>query len=395
MGLEAVREDLHRRQVVGVVGVEHRPIVDRQRQVGRRPAARGQLQRNGGQPPLIVEADVVGGLEVMPLAGHDHVLVAIRTALGRAAGLHRDQGGGGGEQRGLRLLAAEAFAHAADLHGDGGVWAIQHARDQVLDLAGMLGRRPDVDVAVLARRGQGHLALEVEVVLAADRELALDPARRGGERGLGVAARHALRGLDLQVHGPSGGDVDGGRQILVLDDGQAGGGACGGDRDGGDGEQALAHAIDLASRRLTGSEQLVVVDHRADVVLAGDVLGGQHQHHAGRGADGREIQLGDLRMRAGAHAQVHVQQTGRLGNVVDIDRRARYVARGAVMRQGGVDALERGGLDDGGGGVSHARSPERCGSPHPSPGSPGTPCAAYSARSATGRPPRRACRSSA
>ena len=324
----------------------------------------------------------------MPLAGHDHVLVAVRTRLGRTAGLHGDQRGGGGEQRGLRLLAAEAAAHAAHLDGDAVVGLAQHAGDQMLDLGRVLGRGPDVDVAILARRGQRDLAFEVEVILAADRELALHAAGRGRQRGLGVAARHALAGLDLQVHLTRGCDVDGGRQLFVLDHGLGRGGAGGGDRGRGDGEQALADAVDLA-----GGEQLVVMDDGADIVLAGHVLGAEHQHHARRGADGRQVHPSDFGVRLGAHAEGDVQQARRLGHVVDIDRRARHVTRSAVMWQRRGYALEGRALDGSGGcGVSHERSPARHG--FPCPGSPGTPCAAYSSRSATGRRQRRACRSS-
>jgi hypothetical protein len=85
--------------------------------------------------------------------------------------------------------------------------------------------------------------------------------------------------------------VDGGRQVFVFDHGLGGGGAGGGDRGGGHGEQALADADHLAV-----GEQLVVADHRADVVLAGDVGGGQHEHHAGRGAHGRQVHRHDPRM---------------------------------------------------------------------------------------------------
>jgi hypothetical protein len=168
------------------------------------PQREAKVRARPVSTPLVVEPDVVVDLEVMPLAGHDHVLVAIGPSLGGATGLHRDQRGGGGEQRGLGLLAAEPAAHPAHLDGDRGMRAIQHAGDQVLDLAGVLGRRPDMDVAALARNGQRHLALEIEVVLAADGQMALQPVGRSRQRGGRVAARHALAPLDGQV-GVAGG----------------------------------------------------------------------------------------------------------------------------------------------------------------------------------------------
>ena len=69
--------------------------------------------------------------------------------------------------------------------------------DEMLDLARMLGRAEDVEPALLAGRGERGLALEIEMLLPADLERAGQAVRRGGERGIGVAARHDLRRLDL------------------------------------------------------------------------------------------------------------------------------------------------------------------------------------------------------
>ena len=111
-----------------------------------------------------------------------------------------------------------------------------------------IGHLGPVDVAILAGGRQGDLPFEIEVVLASDDEPALEAARRGGQGGLSVAARHALAGFDLQVHRAGGGDVEGGRQLLIFDHGLGRGGAGGGERGGGDGEQALADAVDLIHR---------------------------------------------------------------------------------------------------------------------------------------------------
>ena len=71
-------------------------------------------------PAVAVEADIIVDREIVALAGHDHVVVAVGADLGRAAGLGRDQRAGGGKSGGLGLLAAERAAHAADLDGDVG-----------------------------------------------------------------------------------------------------------------------------------------------------------------------------------------------------------------------------------------------------------------------------------
>ncbi len=78
-------------------------------------------------PALAVEADVIVRGEIVALAGHDHVVVAVGAELGGAAGLRGDQRAGGGEGGGLGLLAAERAAHPADLDGDVGMAAARAA----------------------------------------------------------------------------------------------------------------------------------------------------------------------------------------------------------------------------------------------------------------------------
>ena len=71
--------------------------------------------------------------------------------------------------------------------------------DLELHLAGMLGRAVDEHVAVFLRHGVGDLTFEVELLLAADAESALQPVRRGGERRLPVAALERDRGNDERL----------------------------------------------------------------------------------------------------------------------------------------------------------------------------------------------------
>ncbi len=323
----------------------------------------------------------------MALAGHDHVVVPVGTALGGAAGLGGDQRGGGGEQGRLGLLTAEAAAHAAHLDGHCALRDGEHPRNQQLHLAGMLGRGPDVDLAVFPGGSQRHLAFEIEMILAADGQAALQAAGRCVERGLGVAAGHALASLDLQVRDPRLGDGHGGWQGLVLDDRLGGGGAGRARAVGGDGEQALAHAIDDAL-----GEQPVVMHHRAYIVLAGDVGGGEHGDDAGAGAHRRKVHAQDAGVGLGALGQMHVQQPRRFGQVVDIERRPGHMTLGAVVGDRGVDALEGLGQRKGAGGISHGRPLSGCGSPPARPPTRPAPCATGFWPPAPGRPPRRACR---
>ena len=147
VGLEPVRDDLDRGEVIAIVGVEHRPVVDREAEVGGGAAARGEVDADALDPALAVEADIVIGGEIVALAGHHHVVVAVGADLGRAAGLGGDQRAGGGISGGLGLLAAERAAHPADLDGDVGAAEAEQGRDQMLDLARMLGRADDMELA--------------------------------------------------------------------------------------------------------------------------------------------------------------------------------------------------------------------------------------------------------
>ena len=72
-----------------------------------------------------------------------------------------------------------------------------------------------------------------------------------------------------------------------------------------------------------GEHRLVMPAGRADVVLAGNVLGGQHVDDAGRGAHRRQIDRRDRRACATVdEAEAAMQRAGRLRHVVDVDRPA-------------------------------------------------------------------------
>ncbi len=125
-------------------------------------------------------------MEVVALAGRDHVVVAVRPDLDRPVELLGGDRGDRGKLVALRFLAAEAAAHAPHMHRDGVRCHAERMGDHVLDLARVLRGRPDGDLLVLAGDRHGDLALKVEVVLSADAHLAPDAPRRALER---LAAR--------------------------------------------------------------------------------------------------------------------------------------------------------------------------------------------------------------
>ena len=209
-------------EVIAVVGVEQRAVGDRAGEVGRVAAARGIGHVDAPDAPLLVEPHRIVDHEVVALAGDHHVVVAVGPDLRGAAGPLGDERGDAGEQVALRLLAAEAAAHAPALDRHGVVGHAQHDRHHVLDLARVLGRGVDRDLVVLARDRQRDLALEVEVVLAADLDPALDPVRPPHRSR--PPRRHAVSvsgSVTSFAVGRGRLDVEQRRQILVLDHRQA------------------------------------------------------------------------------------------------------------------------------------------------------------------------------
>ena len=79
-------------------------------------------------------------------------------------------------------------------------------------------------------------------------------------------------------------------------------------------------------------EHRIVAGDRADIVLAGNVGGGQHRDHAGRRAHRVEIEPSDLPARDRRAADRDVQRAFRLADVVDVGRAARDMLRRGVMR---------------------------------------------------------------
>ena len=88
---------------------------------------------------------------------------------------------------GLHFLAAEGAAHAQALHDDRVLRHAEHARDDLLRLGRVLRRRVDEHAAVLVAIRERGVGLEIEVLLPADRELAVEAVRRGAQRRRGIA----------------------------------------------------------------------------------------------------------------------------------------------------------------------------------------------------------------
>jgi hypothetical protein len=138
-------------QPVRVVEVADRARHHRAREIGREAGARDHRQLGAEDPAVVVVADLVLVVEAVAPPGDQEVVVAVEAQLDRPAELPRRDRGDAGEEGRLRLLAAEAAAHAPALDLDVVRLQAEQLRDQVLHLARMLRRAVDEHAAVLAR----------------------------------------------------------------------------------------------------------------------------------------------------------------------------------------------------------------------------------------------------
>ena len=356
-----------RRPEIGIVAVEQRPVGDRAGEIRREAAARSIDVVDAQNVAVVVEADLIVDHEIVPLAGRGHVVVAIGTDLDGAVEL---LGGDGRECRelvALGFLAAEAAAHAAGLDRDGVARHAENVADHVLHLARVLRRGIDGDVMVFAGNGEGDLAFEIEVVLAAEPHAALQPARRLGDGSGGIAALqrqrrcHQFRRCRIEM-----GDVDDCRLLPVLHPREAAGTPRLLARLRDDAEDRLAEELDGIRRQ----HRFVVTAGRRNVVDPRHVVSGQHVDDARSRPHRRQVHLPDGAVRHRRQAEAAMQRTGRLRHVVDIDRLpGDMLVRGIVALIGGDAAADLAGLEVGGCVLvhGHALTPRRFWRPAPAP----------------------------
>ena len=292
--------------------MEHGAVVDRARYVGRVAAARRHHGVERLDAPLGVEAHLVVGDEVVAFPRQAHVVVAIEPDLARLAGEARAECRNRRPLRGLRLLAAERAAHAPGLHRDRGVRQVEHVREQMLQLARMLGRGMDLHVAVLARDRERDLAFEIEMLLAADAQLAFDALGAGGEREAGVVLAERIIRQDAAI---------GGERVVDGDERRTG-------RHFEFHEFRRAASLIAGFRHhrecdltaefdAVGDEHRIVMLHRADVVRARNVRRRQHRDYARRGAHRGQVHAKQLPGRDRHAADRDVQEPLGLAHVVD------------------------------------------------------------------------------
>jgi hypothetical protein len=262
------------------------------------------------------------------LAGQHEIVVAIESDLAGMARHPRGERSDRGPSAGLALLATEAAPHPARFDRNEGVQDAEDARDDVLRLRRVLRRSVHCHLVALAGKGERRLAFEIEMLLSADCELALEPARGFVDRAGRVSAPEGVIVLHARAGDERVGDGDRWPLRLDVDLGEtrrpASLVACAGH----DGEQRLT-----VEHHVLVSEQRLVGEHRRDVVLAGNIGCRQNGDDARRPARSLEVQA--LQSAAGlvGHADRDMQCARGLANIVDIVRRALDVKTRGIVRQ--------------------------------------------------------------
>ena len=324
---------------IGVVAVEQRAGEDRLGQV-EGPAAVGvELEVEGEQPALVVVADPVAGEEGVALAGQDHVEAPVEADPDRAPGDRGPERRDGGVGVGLDLLATEGPAHAQGLDHDRVGRDPEHPGDDLLGLRRVLGRAVHEHPPVFVRAGQGRLGLQIEVLLAGDPQLAVEPAGGAGEGPVGVAGGDRLRLGQEALAGQGRVDADDRGQRLGLDDDRGRAFAGGLERLAEHPDDRLGVVLDLEARP---EQQGLVVADRPDLVLTGDLVDGQDRDHAGDRPGRGDVDREDPRVGDRRQHRPGVDEGGvAIEEVVGVARVAADVTDGALVRAGAADLAHR------------------------------------------------------
>ncbi|ABA47595.1 hypothetical protein BURPS1710b_3214 [Burkholderia pseudomallei 1710b] len=341
--LPAAADDRYVGQPVRVVEVAHGARHHGPRQIGGEAAARRHVDRDALDHARVVVAHVVAVMEIVPLAGDHHVVVAIGAQLHRALQLPCGERGAAREQARLRFLAAEAAPHAPAFDEHVVRREPQRVRDEMLHLARVLRRAVDVHRAVFLRHRVGDLPFEIELLLAAQRELARIAMRGVRDPRGRVAAREPHRRQYVRIGRARRLRGQDRRPFFVFDLRETRGAARGVVRRRDDDEHRLPDVLNDAV-----GKHRIVVDDRPAIVRARNVGRGQHRDDARRRAHRVEPHRRDPRVRLRGQAERRVQRARDERDVVDVGGAPAHVQMRGFMRPRDVDLPERVALGIGG-----------------------------------------------
>ena len=314
-------------QKVAVVGVQERSLHHGQRQIGRDAAVRiiGDAERLN--PPVIVEANFPRAEIFVTFAGDSHVVVFVVDDAGRAARFASDQRGHHRRDRRLRFLAAKRPAHPFADANNFVLADAEHLGNERLNLGRILRRRMNEHLPLLAGVGNRRLRFEIELLLAARRELATEAIRRRTQLGIDVAAGDAPQRAnkflqaDRFAHGQHGfGNFVFNANCL------AGFFQRGGIRRGNDGNW-LAEVQELAIR-----QKWLVEYHDAEQVVTRNISRRIATDDARDRQGSRRVDAQKLPGRDRASHKTHEQFAGERADVVDVRRLASHMTDRRIVR---------------------------------------------------------------
>ncbi len=228
---------------------------------------------------------------------------------------------------GLRFLAAKAAAHAPARHGHGVVLKTQRMRNPVLNLARVLRARMNPPLVLLERQRIGHLAFEIEMLLAADFELAGERVPRLFHRRVGIAAADGHRRQNIALRGMRIAWGKNGGQWRNVENHLARCAAGLHHRIGHHQRHNLSDVLDLVP-----CKHRLVVDKGRQRAVAGDVAGQDDTPHTGHLQCRTRIDSAQQAVRNIGHDRCRVQGAFDLRDVVDVRRAACNLGPGALMR---------------------------------------------------------------
>ncbi len=241
----------------------------------------------------------------------------------------------------LAFLAAKAPAHSPRFHSDEGVWYSQDAGDDVLRLGRVLRRNVHHHLVAFAGKGEGCLSLEIKMLLPANSELAVQPARGLRDRSRRVASPERIIVLNSPAADKRIRDRNRRRSCFDVDLREPRRPARLVARARGDCEQRLA-----VEHHILFDEQRLIGKNRRNIVLARNIRRRQNRDDARSATD--RLQAQALQFAGGliGHADRDMQSARGLANVVDVSRRALDMQARGIMRQRLMNHRGRGRVED-------------------------------------------------
>ena len=320
--------ELHVWAVVATIGVQQGPLQHGGREIGRRPAVGKEVAPQCLNPALAVEANFPAGKIFMPFAGHSHVIVFVVDHAGRSARLLGHECSHEGGNRRLGLFAAERSAHPfADAH-DLVLPQPEHVGNDCLDFGRILSRGVHDQLPLLARIGDGRLRLQIKLLLPTAGESAREPMLGGCQIAVDVAPGDSQPRAQEPFAANRLLQVQQGLSLAVLHLHRLAALLQRFSRLGGHHGNWLANVEQL----LLGQERLVGND-QAEHVVPGHVRSRVTGHHPRYSQGRRNVHRKQLATGDGAANKPDVQFAIESAQIVQIQRLARDVASGGIVRQ--------------------------------------------------------------